>query len=62
MALVAAHDLDTRFRSGCAVRIVSVGHESQHRAPACWAATLLRGGVPRVMTRPAPTRTGKRGP
>jgi selenocysteine lyase/cysteine desulfurase len=28
------------------------GHECQRQAPACWPATLLRGGVPRVMTGP----------
>jgi hypothetical protein len=32
------------------------GHECQREAPARWPATLLRGGVPRVMTGPAATR------
>ena len=50
------------FRSEQTIRIVEAGHEFQQQAPACWAATLLRGGVPRVMTRPARTRVGKRGP
>ena len=40
----------------------SAGHEFQHRAPACWAATLLRGGVPRVMTRPSGWQTASAGP
>jgi len=30
---------------------VSRGHEFQCAAPACWAATLLHVGVPRVKTR-----------
>jgi len=41
--------------------IVSAGHESQRQAPACWAATLLRGGVPRVRTRRRPPARRKRG-
>ena len=32
------------------------GHECQRKAPACWPATLLRGGVLRVTTRPSGTR------
>ncbi len=31
---------------------LDAGHERQREAPARWPATLLRGGVPRVMTRP----------
>jgi hypothetical protein len=54
--------IDKGFRSEPTIRILWAGHEFQHQAPACWAATLLRGGVPRVMTRPARNRVGKRGP
>ena len=38
------------------------GHECQRPAPACWPATLLRGGVLRVTTRSAAPAVGKRGP
>ena len=44
------------------VYTAGAGHEFQHRAPACWAATLLRGGVPRVMTRPSGWQTASAGP
>jgi hypothetical protein len=37
------------------------GHEFQHQAPANWTATLHRGGVLRVKTRPIATTIGKRG-
>jgi hypothetical protein len=37
------------------------GHEFQHQAPANWTATLHRGGVLRVKTRPKATIFGKRG-
>jgi hypothetical protein len=37
------------------------GHEFQHQAPANWTATLHRGGVLRVKTRPIDTTIGKRG-
>jgi hypothetical protein len=37
------------------------GHECQRTAPARWPATLLRGGVPRVMTGSGPNGPGKRG-
>jgi hypothetical protein len=37
------------------------GHEFQHQAPANWTATLHRGGVLRVKTRPIATNFGKRG-
>ena len=36
------------------------GRECQREAPASWPATLHRGGVPRVMTRPDPSGSGKR--
>src|SRR5689334_129783 len=32
--------------------MVGPGHECQRQAPARWPATLRRGGVPRVRTRP----------
>ena len=35
------------------------GHECQRTAPACWPATLLRGGVLRVTTRPLGIRAGR---
>jgi hypothetical protein len=37
------------------------GHEFQHQAPANWTATLHRGGVLRVKTRPVANIIGKRG-
>jgi hypothetical protein len=40
---------------------ISIGHEFQHQAPANWTATLHRGGVLRVKTRPKVTIFGKRG-
>ena len=38
------------------------GHECQRTAPACWPATLLRGGVLRMTTWPLAYAVGKRGP
>ena len=43
-------------RSGDAAGTLVTGHERQRQAPARWPATLLRGGVPRVTTRPRPVR------
>ena len=44
-------------RRPAAVSLSSVpGHECQRPAPACWPATLLRGGVLRVTTRPPAVR------
>src|SRR5688500_247037 len=45
---------------------LAAGHECQREAPACWPATLLRGGVLRVTTGPTasavrPARTRQRG-
>src|SRR6478735_6388748 len=41
---------------------VPAGHERQRQAPARWPATLRRGGVLRVTTRPTAPAGGKREP
>jgi len=38
--------------SGRPTNNICTGHEFQHQAPANWTATLHRGGVLRVKTRP----------
>ena len=58
-------DGNSRPRAGGALRPTGsllAGHECQREAPACWPATLLRGGVLRVTTGPPAPAGGKRGP
>ena len=56
------HVADTGSPRDRVVVRVGGGHERQREAPARWPATLLRGGVPRVMTWPTRTESASAGP
>ena len=54
--VLGARSMLSHLRCSCAPAIPArrfAGHECQRQAPARWPATLHRGGVPRVKTRPA---------